>query len=84
MAYNQVTFVPGEILTAAKMNLLAGNDASLRDGTGISDGAIEPKKLDGSKFVLLDYNTTGNAKLPTRTFNAPEDCKVKITVSLMD
>lgn len=45
MAYTPVSFVPGEILTAAKMNLLAANDASLRDGTGIAAGAIAASHL---------------------------------------
>lgn len=45
MAYTNLSFVPGEILTAAKMNLLAANDASLRDGTGIGDSAIQPRHV---------------------------------------
>ena len=48
MAYVNLNFVPGEILTAAKMNLLAANDASFHDGTGISDGSIQPDKLADS------------------------------------
>ena len=45
MAYVNLNFVPGEILTAAKMNLLAANDASFHDGTGIGDGSIQPQHL---------------------------------------
>lgn len=48
MAYVNLNFVPGEILTAAKMNLLAANDASFHDGTGIGDGSIQPEKLADS------------------------------------
>lgn len=48
MAYVNLNFVPGEILTAAKMNLLAANDASFHDGTGIGDGSIQPDKLADS------------------------------------
>lgn len=54
MAYVNLNFVPGEILTAAKMNLLAANDASFHDGTGIGDGSIQPDKLADS---LTDYKT---------------------------
>lgn len=55
MAYVNLNFVPGEILTAAKMNLLAANDASFHDGTGISDGSIQPDKLADS---LKTYKST--------------------------
>lgn len=48
MAYVNLNFIPGEILTAAKMNLLAANDASFHDGTGIGDGSIQPDKLADS------------------------------------
>lgn len=48
MAYVNLNFVPGEILTAAKMNLLAANDTSFHDGTGIGDGSIQPEKLADS------------------------------------
>lgn len=48
MAYVNLNFVPGEILTAAKMNLLAANDASFHDGAGIGDGSIQPEKLADS------------------------------------
>ena len=54
MAYVNLNFVPGEILTAAKMNLLAANDASFHDGTGIGDGSIQPEKLADS---LTTYNS---------------------------
>lgn len=46
MAYVNLNFVPGEILTAAKMNLLAANDASFHDGTGIGDGSIQSKNIN--------------------------------------
>lgn len=55
MAYVNLNFVPGEILTAAKMNLLAANDASFHDGTGIGDGSIQPDKLADS---LKTYKST--------------------------
>lgn len=55
MAYVNLNFVPGEILTAAKMNLLAANDASFHDGTGIGDGSIQPDKLADS---LKAYKST--------------------------
>lgn len=48
MAYVNLNFVPGEILTAAKMNLLAANDASFHDGTGISDGSIHPQHINST------------------------------------
>lgn len=54
MVYVNLNFVPGEILTAAKMNLLAANDASFHDGTGIGDGSIQPEKLADS---LTTYNS---------------------------
>lgn len=45
MAYTNLNFVPGEILTAAKMNLLAANDASFHDGTGFGDNTILISKI---------------------------------------
>lgn len=45
MAYESLTFTPGETLTAAKMNKIANNLESLRDNTGIKVGSIEPNKL---------------------------------------
>jgi hypothetical protein len=54
MAYVNLNFVPGEILTAAKMNLLAANDASFHDGTGIGDGSIQPQSLS---LDFRDYST---------------------------
>lgn len=54
MAYTSLNFVPGEILTAAKMNLLAANDASLRDGTGILDNSIQLSKIKSGKLTWHD------------------------------
>lgn len=54
MAYTSLNFVPGEILTAAKMNLLAANDASFRDGTGFSDDSIQLSKIINITFSNLN------------------------------
>lgn len=45
MAYTALTFVSGEVLTAVKMSLLAANDASFHDGTGIGDATIKASAL---------------------------------------
>lgn len=58
MAYVNLNFVPGEILTAAKMNLLAANDASFHDGTGIGDGSIQPQHFDWQDFVRSKQDGT--------------------------
>ncbi len=58
MAYTNLTFVPGEILTAAKMNLLAANDAGFHDGTGLGDNTIQLSKLDAN-LDWVDYNPVG-------------------------
>lgn len=60
MAYTSLNFVPGEILTAAKMNLLAANDASFRDGTGIGDDTIQASKLNwgGSSTTNFNFQAT--------------------------
>ncbi len=60
MAYTNLNFVPGEILTAAKMNLLSANDASFNDGTGLGDSTIQPQKLnqaltEGPEWVPCGY-----------------------------
>jgi len=46
MAYEPQTFTAGEILTATKMNKIAGNQTSFHDGTGIDDDAITSSKID--------------------------------------
>jgi len=61
MAYVNLNFVPGEILTAAKMNLLAANDASFHDGTGIGDGSIQPQHIGWKDFIQSQQD---NATLP--------------------
>ncbi len=70
MSYTNLNFVPGEILTAAKMNLMAQNDASFHDGTGLGDNTIQSSKLELSAldddmmtFTISDANlTTGQYK----------------------
>lgn len=64
MAYTALTFVADELLTSTKMNLMAANDASFADGTGIQSGAITSSKLstdltNASKTFMLDFSTTG-------------------------
>lgn len=68
MAYVNLNFVPGEILTAAKMNLLAANDASFHDGTGIGDGSMQPEKLaDSLKTYKSTEMDTGQKWIDGRT-----------------
>lgn len=50
MAYEKQIFSPNEVLTAAKMNKMSDNLESLRDGTGIKAGSIEPNKLNPETF----------------------------------
>lgn len=62
--YTPLSFVPGEVLTSTKMNMLAQNDASFANGSGINenaldgakikDGSIEPGKIKGG-FVGAQY-----------------------------
>lgn len=59
--YTPLSFVPGEVLTSTKMNMLAQNDASFANGSGINenaldgakikDGSIEPVKLKATQSV---------------------------------
>ena len=53
MAYEKQTFSPNEVLTAAKMNKMSDNLESLRDGTGIKAGSIEPNKLKQSNVQII-------------------------------
>lgn len=66
MAYTSLNFVPGEILTAAKMNLLAANDASLRDGTGILDNSIQSRHIKKADLSSILYTETANTDLSTQ------------------
>lgn len=62
MSYNAITFVAFEVLTAANMNILAANDASFNDGTGIATGAITPAKRSGG-FKAGTFQVTGNGAI---------------------
>lgn len=55
MAFTELNFVPGEIVTAAKMNLLAANDVWLRENGG---GMKFLNRVNGSKSKL--YGNTSN------------------------
>lgn len=47
--YTPLSFVPGEVLTSTKMNMLAQNDASFANGSGINENALDGAKIkDGS------------------------------------
>ena len=75
MAYTSLNFVPGEILTAAKMNLLAANDASLRDGTGILDDSIQLSKISRSIITIkgtAEYTTNNNSIVNLNAIAASE------------
>ena len=58
MAFTELNFVPGEVVTAAKMNLLAANDVWLRDRT--VPPKIEMWYLNHSKAIkaaeLTEYS----------------------------
>lgn len=57
MAWSTMTpFVFGEQPSASRWNNLIDNDNSLRDGTGLADGAVLPIKMAGMK---LASNPTG-------------------------
>lgn len=58
MAYTPITFVADELLTSTKMNLMAANDASFRDGSGITNNAITLRhiadaSISSSKLDLI-------------------------------
>ena len=53
MAYENLTFTPGETLTAAKMNKIANNLESLHDGSGIKVGSVDPIKLKQSNVQII-------------------------------
>ena len=71
MAYTALTFVYGEVLTAAKMNLMSANDASFHDGSGIGSGAIVEAKISsgGVTNSKIANGTVASDKLNWSTFN---------------
>lgn len=52
MAYENLTFTPGETLTAAKMNKLQANVAGLRDGSNIGAGAVRADSINFGSFPI--------------------------------
>lgn len=64
MAYEKQTFSPNEVLTAAKMNKMSDNLESLRDGTGIKAGSIEPSKFKQSNVQIIQ---SGNLAVQHKT-----------------
>lgn len=91
MAYEKQTFTPNEVLSATKMNKLSDNIESLRDGSGILNGSIEPGKLSTDMGVYSA--TTSSLSMPAQgviqdlagngakiTLNLKKNARVLVTV----
>jgi hypothetical protein len=51
MAYEEVTFSAGEVITTAKANKLGTNDVSFNDGTGIADDKILTRHIKNREIT---------------------------------
>lgn len=60
MSYNSISFTPFDILPASDLNILAANDASFHDGTGISNLEIG----SGHTSVKNDYKFSAYRNAP--------------------
>lgn len=65
LPYPNMSFVPLDILTAEEMNHIVANDqylrdfcAGLADGTNLSDGVIQARKIDFTTLGFANYSTT--------------------------
>lgn len=56
MGYVPLTFVADEVLTSTKMNILAANQASFRDGTGLDDGIIVTRHYKNNSLTKDKLN----------------------------
>ena len=81
MAYERQTFTPNEVLSAAKMNKLSDNLESLRDGSGILNGSIEPGKLSTDMGVYSARTTSLSMPLQGATQDLAGN-GAKITLNL--
>lgn len=68
MSYNAITFVAFEVLTAANMNILAANDASFNDATGIAAGALADRLVDDGSIKSIAFAPAGNTDYSTGSF----------------
>lgn len=66
LPYPDMDFTPLDILTAAEMDQMVANDqylrdfcAGLADGTNLSDGVIQARKIDWSTFDQFSPEQTG-------------------------
>lgn len=54
MAYEDLSFKAGEVLTATKMNKMQSNMNALKDGTEIDSGAIKAKHINDDAYLTDD------------------------------
>lgn len=92
LPYPDMDFTPLDILTAAEMDQMVANDqylrdfcAGLADGTNLSDGVIQARKLDLSSFTnnpkfiqagtkpVRAYHSNSSGGSETITFSTPFD-----------
>lgn len=81
MAYENLTFTPGETLTAAKMNKLQTNVAGLRDGSNIGAGAV---RADSINFGSFPIQYGGGELAPgtvSKTFTPKSDGLLRVIAS---
>lgn len=80
LPYPNMDFTPLDILTAAEMDQMVANDqylrdfcAGLADGTNLSDGVIQARKIDFTTIPIpyVDYST--ELLVNSIPFTAPRD-----------
>ena len=71
LPYPNMDFTPLDVLTAAEMDQMVANDqylrdfcAGLADGTNLSDGVIQARKIDFTTFPNVITSTTNSITIP--------------------
>ena len=81
MAYENLTFTPGETLTAAKMNKLQANVAGLRDGSNIGAGAVRADSINFNSFPIQYGGGELTPGTVSKTFTPKSDGLLRVIAS---
>jgi microcystin-dependent protein len=83
MSYTAWSVIFGEQPSATKWNILGGNDASFRDGTGIANGAININHVDSTVLFPGFITPYGGAGAPSGWFLCDGSAKSRATYSAL-
>ena len=78
MAYEDLTFTPGETLTAVKMNKLQANVAGIRDGSNIGANAVTADNINFGSFPIQYGDLYLQPGTVSKTFTPKSDGLLRV------